>query len=93
MSDSRIYILASSDRHLEVFRLDSGEIAIHTPALVSAEDAMQISLGIRAVLSGNFDRAVSEDTLRFDLERRLRSSSAEARTTSLPNLKPELDML
>lgn len=92
MDLDRIYILNPTDRNLELFRLDSGEIAIHTPALVSASDAQQIANGIFALLSGQFDRAISDQTLQFDLARRRPQSGSAPSSTQSPQ-QPELDSL
>lgn len=88
MVGDRIYILEATDKHLEIFRCDTG-IAIHAPALVSVSDAKQIANGIYAILHGSFDRACSEETLRWDLERRQR----KATTPSLPFATPTLESL
>lgn len=92
MNLDRTYLLAESAGHLEVFTLDDGRVAIHAPALVSSAEAQQIANGILAVLSGQFDRAISESTLAWDLARRSRATS-RSESASTPATQPELDSL
>jgi hypothetical protein len=53
--------------------------------------ARQIVNGLRALLSGQFSRAVTETYLHLEAERAARSTATTS--ASLSNLKPELDML
>lgn len=93
MNLDRIYILDPTDRNLEVIRFDNGDIGLHCGAHVSASDAQQLCNGILAVLSGQFDRAISEYSLRFDLDRR-RPQSGSVPSQDQPHLpQPELDTL
>lgn len=87
-SFDRTFILTTTDRHLELLKLDTGEVCFHGPSLLTWSDAHQVSIGFQAILSGQFDRACSEETLRFDLARRnpARSRSDSATVTSQPSL-------
>lgn len=91
MSEDRIYLLEDTECHVEVFRLDTSSLVVHAPAVISVEAARQLAHGILAVLSDQFDKAVSESTLVWDLSRRTRSSRESV--TSVPTHRPTLENL
>ena len=93
MTDT-VFLLAETDERIDIRLTDDGEVIISSGTLMSRHAAEQLQFGIRAVLSGGFDRACSQSYLEFDLARRRpfvsRSDGASSRDSTL---KPELDSL
>jgi hypothetical protein len=82
----RIFILEENTAKVDVFSCGEGRIAVHCGALIDEHSARQLKNALMAVLSGEFDRAMSESDLRFDLSRR-------NPTRASPAIRPNLEML
>lgn len=91
MPEDKIFFLKENSVGLNIERLPAGELMISCGTLLSPTDAEQLSNGIRAVLSGNFDRATSESYYKFDLCRRAARAARPEWSSSSPS--PELDQL
>lgn len=88
----------SGDLHnLEILRLDSNLISLHSNArgtiCMTTTMAQQIINGLRAVLSGQFSRAITETALLLETQESSRRASRSDSATFTPPSKPELDML
>lgn len=87
----RIFILEENTAKVDVFACDGGRIAIHCGALIDSHSAIQLKHALMAVLSGEFDRAMSESALRFDLARDAAKSRSNLVVSA--SLSPNLEML
>jgi hypothetical protein len=87
----RIFILEENSAKVDVFACGEGRIAVHCGTLVDEHSARQLKNALMAVLSGEFDRAMSESDLRFDLSRRPVRTSSQASPSSA--IRPNLEQL
>lgn len=82
--EERLYFLDPVARNIELFLCSDGAIATHGIGLTcSPEIARAVAMGLLALCSGQFDRAVSEETYHFLLAvRAARKARAQGREPS-----------
>lgn len=98
-AEERIYFMDPAAVNIELFVLEDGDIALHGLSLCESPDtARAVAMGLLALCSGQFDRAICEETYRFNLavravrqaRRASQSESASGRSMSAPNHTPDL---
>lgn len=95
MSEDRIYFMDPAAVNIELFLCEDGDIAIHGLSLCESPDtAKAVAYGLLALASGQFDRAISEETYKFNLAvraaRLARNADKPARSASAPIHTPTL---
>lgn len=91
--ETRTYILPNTDTEMRLTRYESS-IALHHnggTSTFSLESARALASALMALLSTNFDFAVSEQTLLWESARAARYEGREA--TAHPSPRPTLEQL